>query len=171
VCGTRREGAVIVWPNGYRLANRVTYVCGAENFSQSASTLQSGDTGLHLSFDKVWIKREKKALFTRIFRKCQGSWQDVSVCVCVFWWNIMWLDCNKRGCFSVTLTWRIFPVVSISLNIPRCRRITRRPCAASGMFFFLSFFSFWVLQLMLPEALQPYGLLYYPRIGLSNFLY
>jgi hypothetical protein len=24
---------------------------------------------------------------------------------------------------------------------------------------------------MLPEALQPYGFLYYPRIGLSNFLY
>jgi hypothetical protein len=24
---------------------------------------------------------------------------------------------------------------------------------------------------MLPEALQPYGLLYYPRIGLSNFLH
>jgi hypothetical protein len=32
-------------------------------------------------------------------------------------------------------------------------------------------FSFGVLQLMLPEAPQPYGLLYYPRIGLSNFLY
>jgi hypothetical protein len=28
-----------------------------------------------------------------------------------------------------------------------------------------------VLQLMLPEAPQPYGLLYYPRIGLSNFLH
>jgi hypothetical protein len=38
-------------------------------------------------------------------------------------------------------------------------------------FFFFFFFSFGVLQLMLPEALQPYGLLYYPRIGLSNFLH
>jgi hypothetical protein len=32
------------------------------------------------------------------------------------------------------------------------------------------FFSFGVLQFMLPEAPQPYGLLYYPHIGLSNFL-
>jgi hypothetical protein len=41
-------------------------------------------------------------------------------------------------------------------------------------FFFLSFFfffSFVVLQLMLPEAPQTYGLLYYPRIGPSNFLH
>jgi hypothetical protein len=36
---------------------------------------------------------------------------------------------------------------------------------------FFFFFSFGVLQLMLPEAPQPYGLLYYPRIGLSNFLH
>jgi hypothetical protein len=34
-----------------------------------------------------------------------------------------------------------------------------------------SFFSFWVLQLMLPEAPQPYGLLYYPHIGHSSFLH
>jgi hypothetical protein len=33
------------------------------------------------------------------------------------------------------------------------------------------FFSFGVLQLMLPEAPQPYGLLYYDRIGHSNFLH
>jgi hypothetical protein len=33
------------------------------------------------------------------------------------------------------------------------------------------FFSCGVLQLMLPEALQPHGLLYYPRIGPSNFLH
>jgi hypothetical protein len=31
------------------------------------------------------------------------------------------------------------------------------------------FFSFGVLQLILPEAPQPYGLLYYPRIGLTTF--
>jgi hypothetical protein len=37
------------------------------------------------------------------------------------------------------------------------------------MFFF--FFSFGVLQLILPEAPQPYGLFYYPRIGPSNFLH
>jgi hypothetical protein len=38
----------------------------------------------------------------------------------------------------------------------------------AGIFFF---FSFGVLQLMLPEAPQPYGLLYYPGIGCSNFLH
>jgi hypothetical protein len=37
--------------------------------------------------------------------------------------------------------------------------------------FFLLLFSFGVLQLMLPEAPQPYGLLYYPRIGHYNFLH
>jgi hypothetical protein len=37
--------------------------------------------------------------------------------------------------------------------------------------FFSSSFSFVVLQLMLPEAPQPYGLLYYPYIGHSNFLH
>jgi hypothetical protein len=38
-------------------------------------------------------------------------------------------------------------------------------------FFLFFFFSFGVLQLMLPEAPQPYGLLYYPRIGHYNFLH
>jgi hypothetical protein len=33
------------------------------------------------------------------------------------------------------------------------------------------FFSFGVLQLMLPEAPQRYGLLYYLLIGHSNFLH
>jgi hypothetical protein len=33
------------------------------------------------------------------------------------------------------------------------------------------FFPFGVLQLMLPEAPLTYGLLYYPRIGLSNLLH
>jgi hypothetical protein len=33
------------------------------------------------------------------------------------------------------------------------------------------FFSFGVPQLMLPEVPQTYGLLYYPRIGLHNFLH
>jgi hypothetical protein len=39
-----------------------------------------------------------------------------------------------------------------------------------GCFFFF-FFSFGVLQLVLSEAPQPYGLLYYPSIGPSNFLH
>jgi hypothetical protein len=33
------------------------------------------------------------------------------------------------------------------------------------------FSSFGVLQLMLPEAPQPYVLLYYPRIGHSKFIH
>jgi hypothetical protein len=41
----------------------------------------------------------------------------------------------------------------------------------SSSFFFFFFFSFGVLQLMLPEAPQPFGLLYYPHIGLFNFLH
>jgi hypothetical protein len=36
-------------------------------------------------------------------------------------------------------------------------------------FFIFFFFSFGVLQLMLPEAPRPYGLFYYPRIGLPTF--
>jgi hypothetical protein len=43
-----------------------------------------------------------------------------------------------------------------------------------SQFFFFSIYSsssFGVFQLMLPEAPQPYGLLYYPRIGLSNFFH
>jgi hypothetical protein len=35
----------------------------------------------------------------------------------------------------------------------------------------LFFFSFGVLHLMLPEAPQPYGLLYYPPYWTSNFLH
>jgi hypothetical protein len=38
-----------------------------------------------------------------------------------------------------------------------------------GVFFLLLFFG--ILQLMLPEAPQPYDLLYYPRIGQSNILH
>jgi hypothetical protein len=39
------------------------------------------------------------------------------------------------------------------------------------IYYVIFFFSFGVLHLMLPEAPQPYGLLYYPRIGPSNFLH
>jgi len=54
VGGATWKGAGIVWQNGYRLANKLTYVCGAAHFSQSASTLQSGDTGLNLNFGNAW---------------------------------------------------------------------------------------------------------------------
>jgi len=33
-----------------RLTKRVTYICGAAHFNQSASTSKSGDTGLTLNF-------------------------------------------------------------------------------------------------------------------------
>jgi len=46
-------GVGIVCQNGCRLANRVAIVGGAEHFSQPASTLQSGDTGLNLNFGKA----------------------------------------------------------------------------------------------------------------------
>jgi hypothetical protein len=42
-------------------------------------------------------------------------------------------------------------------------------CSTLKPFMFFFFFSFGVLQLMLPEAPQLYGLLYYPRIRLYNF--
>jgi len=44
------KGAGIVWQNGYRLANSVTYVCGAAHFNQSLSILKSGDSDLTLNF-------------------------------------------------------------------------------------------------------------------------
>jgi hypothetical protein len=64
----------------------LTFVCGAEYFSRSASTLKPGDTGLTLNFGNALLKKDKNMLSTRIFRKYQGSEQDVNVCV--LWWNI-----------------------------------------------------------------------------------
>jgi hypothetical protein len=55
-------GAGIVWQNGYRLANKVTLVCGTAHFSQWASTLKSGDTGLTLIFGNAWLKGKKENL-------------------------------------------------------------------------------------------------------------
>jgi hypothetical protein len=48
----------------------------------------------------------------------------------------------------------------------RCFAATCNHNAMTQVFFF--FFSFRVLQLILPEAPQPYVLLYYPRIGRSK---
>jgi hypothetical protein len=48
-----------VWQNGYRPANKVTYACGLTHFSQSASTLKSGDTGLTLNFWQSVIKERQ----------------------------------------------------------------------------------------------------------------
>jgi hypothetical protein len=40
----------IVLQNGCQLANRVIALCGAAHFSQSASTVKSGNTSLTLNF-------------------------------------------------------------------------------------------------------------------------
>jgi len=45
----------IKWQNGCQLTNRVTDICGAAHFSQSASMLQSGNTGLALNFGQSVI--------------------------------------------------------------------------------------------------------------------
>jgi hypothetical protein len=49
------------------------------------------------------------------------------------------------------------------------RGVNHTPHVALRFFFF--FFFFFFLMRMLPETPQPYGLLYYPRIGHSNFLH
>ena len=45
---------------GYRLANEVTYVCGAPDvFGQLALTLKSGDTGQTWNFGHAWSEERK----------------------------------------------------------------------------------------------------------------
>jgi len=68
--------AGIVWQIGYRPANRGKYVCGAVHFSQSASTMTSGDTDLIWVFGNAWLKKKRKTLSTRLFRVYQGREQD-----------------------------------------------------------------------------------------------
>jgi hypothetical protein len=46
--------------NKYRLANRLTEVSGAAHISQSASTMQSGDTRLSLNFWQRVIKERQE---------------------------------------------------------------------------------------------------------------
>jgi len=76
-------GERIVRQDECRLANRITLVGGAEHFSQSASTLQSGDAGLTLNFGNAWLKRENKTISMRLFRMYEGSGHDVNVCALV----------------------------------------------------------------------------------------
>jgi hypothetical protein len=61
-------------------------VSGAMHFSQSASTLQSGNTGLTLNFWQhvIKLKRDKESFIHGTLQKYQGSEQDV----CVLWWII-----------------------------------------------------------------------------------
>ena len=46
--------------NGYRLANRVTYVCGAAHFNQSSSTMCSGESSLILNSGNAWLRKTRK---------------------------------------------------------------------------------------------------------------
>jgi hypothetical protein len=52
-------------------------------FSQSASTMQSGDTSLTLNFWQHVIKERQESVILGTLRNYQGSEQDVRVCVCV----------------------------------------------------------------------------------------
>jgi hypothetical protein len=56
------------------------------SFSQSASSLQSGNTGWTLNFWQCVIKERQESVILGTLRKYQGSEQDVSVRV--LWWNI-----------------------------------------------------------------------------------
>ena len=92
LAGRRREKRV----SGDRVTdwisatNRVSYVCRATHINQSASTLLSGDTGLTLSFANAWLNKDEKTSYARLFRKYQGSGQDLSVCVCSVGTSIDW---------------------------------------------------------------------------------
>jgi len=59
-------------------------------FSQSASTVQSGDTGQTLNFWQRVIKERQESVILGTLQNYQGSKQDVRVCVCMraLWWNI-----------------------------------------------------------------------------------
>jgi outer membrane lipopolysaccharide assembly protein LptE/RlpB len=60
------EGCGFELQNGYRLANRVTYVRSAAHFSQSASTLKSGDTGLTLNSGRVIKERQENVIHANL---------------------------------------------------------------------------------------------------------
>jgi hypothetical protein len=70
--------------------------------------------------------------------------------------------------FDCILTTWITLFISTTNSILQTLVMYNYECSSFLLFFF---FSFRVLHLMLTEAPQPYGLLCYPRIGLSNFLH
>jgi len=49
-------------------------------FSQSASTLQSGNTGPTLNFWQHVVKERKESIILETLQNYQGSEQDVSMC-------------------------------------------------------------------------------------------
>jgi hypothetical protein len=55
------------------------------NFSQSASTLKSGDTGLTLTFwQRVIKERQEKVIHANLSEESRQR----AGCKCVLWWNI-----------------------------------------------------------------------------------
>jgi hypothetical protein len=63
---------------GYRLANKVNYICRAAHFSQSALTLQPGDISLTLKFWQRMFRereREKTVIHANHFGAIQCSQQ------------------------------------------------------------------------------------------------
>jgi hypothetical protein len=58
------------------------FVCGAAHFSQSASTLQSRDTGL-TEFLQHMIKERLGNIFHATLSEVSSSRQDVSMCTLV----------------------------------------------------------------------------------------
>ena len=78
----QEEGCGNPMMNGYQLANRAIYICGAAHISQSASTLNSVDTNMNLNFLQREMKDRQVHVIHRIFRKYQSSGEDVNVCVC-----------------------------------------------------------------------------------------
>jgi len=99
-----------VWHNACRLVNRVAFVGSAVQFSQSASTLHSSDTGPGVEFWQCVIKRDNETISTRLFRKYQDSGLDGYVCVLV---EHKVIRLQSKRLLSVTSIWSIFLVVSI----------------------------------------------------------
>jgi hypothetical protein len=73
---------------------------------------------------------------------------------------------------KIAVFWNVMTIEHSSIDLPGFGEICYLHFKSSSRLTMdIFFFSFGVLQLTLPEAPQPYGLLYYPRIGFSNFLH
>jgi hypothetical protein len=94
---------------------------------------------------------EVSSLLWYLFSSSNISLENCGVCISnvfhIFCWSVSW-------CSQLNVPW--------SHSFLILNRL---------FFFYFFFFSFGFLQLMLPETPRPYGLLYYPRIGRSNFLH
>jgi hypothetical protein len=75
--GAWRTRVEIVWKNGYRLANRVTYVCGPANFNQSVSILNfDSEVRRHRAYLELWqcvTKGDRKVYPTESFGNVKAA--------------------------------------------------------------------------------------------------